>query len=208
MSKEHVWVSRSMMDSRLIKSFTNPFLESDRKKLIVAGDANNAGKPLTEDYFPSEVYQMAPGRKPKKLPDFCMADGYVVSEPVAEIFRRFDMGQGALYPVRVLQYDRKTPLEGSYFFLNFGNSKTAFLPEMSESIKRNPYDNSDIWKLRANCKSGDVAVSANALNGPDIWIDTRLTTAFFLSDRLVQALKAAKLTRYFGLLECRVVPLH
>lgn len=117
------------------------------------------------------------------------------------------MGQGALYSVRVLQYDRETPVEGSYYFLNFGNQKTAFLPEMSQCVKK-VYDHSDIWALKGKIDEDAVAVSANALNGPDIWIDPRMNRAFFLSDRLVLALKAAKLTRSFGLRRCRVVPLH
>lgn len=107
----------------------------------------------------------------------------------------------------MLQYDRKTPVEGTYYCLNFGNTTTAFLPEMSECINR-PYDHSDIWSLKGKIDEGAVAVSANALKGPDIWIDTRMVRAFFLSDRLVQALKAAKLTRSFGLRRCRVVSLH
>ena len=42
------------------------------------------------------------------------------------------------------------------------------------------------------------------LQGPDIWCDPKVQSVFFLSDRLVQALTAAKMRRYFHLIPCDV----
>lgn len=87
MSNNKVWVSWSMMDSTLIKSFKNPLAESDPIKLVSASDANDAGKPLEAEDFPAEVYHKVPSKNHKQLPDFGMAGGWVVSEAVAEVFR-------------------------------------------------------------------------------------------------------------------------
>jgi len=54
-------------------------------------------------------------------------------------------------------------------------------------------------------EDGQIAVSTAALSGPDLWIDTQFCNAFFLSDRLAQALRAAKVSRPFGLLRCRII---
>jgi len=126
---------------------------------------------------------------------------------MADVLRRFDLGQGALYPVRVLEYDRETPVEGNYFHINFGNVKEAFLPEMSPTAQRR-HDGIDIWKRIVPAKNDEMAVRGTALTGPDIWIDPRFYNAFFLRGCLVQALKAAKLTRGLWLSRCRVIKDH
>jgi len=62
-----------------------------------------------------------------------------------------------------------------------------------------------MWKLPFVPKDYDMAVTKAALVGPDLWIDPLVRKALFLSDPLAQALKAAKLTRPFGLRKCRVI---
>lgn len=55
-------------------------------------------------------------------------------------------------------------------------------------------------------KDNQIAVSSRvALTGPDVWIDPTLLHPIFFSDRLVQALRAAKVTRTIRLRSCRVV---
>ena len=54
-------------------------------------------------------------------------------------------------------------------------------------------------------KNDDIAVSPAALEGVDLWRDTALTQAPFLSPRLVKAIRAAKLTRHWDMRRCRVV---
>ena len=120
------------------------------------------------------------------------------------MLRQFDLGEGALYPTKLFQNDRTTPVEGEYFCLNFGNQKQAFVPEYSPTANK-PYPTQDIWQLALNPKDDDIAVTKTAMVGPDLWVDPDLRNAFFLSDPLVQALKAAKLTRRFGLRKCRVI---
>lgn len=126
---------------------------------------------------------------------------------MAEVLRGFDLGRTSLYPTKAFRYDRKTPLEGDYFCLNFGETKAAFLPEQSPR-KEGSAAFAKVqtkWTLRVVPKDGDLAVDETALVGPDLWIDPRVRSAFFLSDRLARALQAAKLARWWGLFRCRVL---
>lgn len=206
MSTDKIWISRAMMDSTIITAFRPDETIWSSEKIIDTRKRNTAGEPLSEEFFPTELH----GKYhdyffSEKLPDICTAGPYwIVSEPVAEVFRQFDLGESALYPVKMLQHDRETPVEGTYFHLNFGNTKDAFLPE--HSLKpRKIYSHSDIWRVRGVPKDGDVAVRATALKGADIWLDPRLRDGLFLSDRLVQALRDARLDSSFSLSECKVM---
>ena len=132
----------------------------------------------------------------------------MVSAEFAAVLRDFDLGQNALYPVRVLKYNRKTPVEGEYFCINFGERKASFLPEISKAKISKSYweEEEKRWTLLIVPEDDDIALDASALEGPDLWIENpRFWRAFFLSDRLVQALRAAKMTRRLGLFRCRVI---
>ena len=54
-------------------------------------------------------------------------------------------------------------------------------------------------------KDSDIAVSASALEGCDLWTDTALDGALFLSGPLEAALKVAKLTRNLRRAKCTIV---
>ena len=206
MSTGRIWMSRVMVDSTLTKAFRPDEAICSSEKIIDTQKRNLAGEPLSEKFFPTELHGKYHDYVfTNNLPDIFTAGPYwIVSESLADVFRQFDLGEGALYPVKVLQHDRKTPVEGTYFHLNFGNIKDAFLPE--HSLKpRKIYSHSDIWRVPGVPKDGDVAVRATALKGADIWLDPKLRGGLFLSDRLVQALREAKLTRRFGLSRCKVM---
>jgi hypothetical protein len=204
-----VWVSRAPMDSTLVKGFTSDLLIADRRTAVDAMERSQAGEALPPERFPREMYVADPGKKIRKLPDLANAGGFwTVSAAVAGTLRTVDLGRTSLYPTKAFRYDRKTPLEGAYFCLNFGERKTAFLPEQSPRAAKNPYDKVDSGDrtLPLVPRDGDIAVDRTALAGSDLWVDPLLRDAFFLSDRLVRALEAARLASRFGLFRCRVVP--
>ncbi len=203
-----VWISRAPMDTTLIKGFTNDLLVADKDSALDAMRRNEIGEALPPERFPKEFYR-DPGERVGKLPDLANTGGFwTVSAAVAGVLRSVDLGRSSLYPTKVFRYDRKTPLEGEYFCLNFGEQKQAFLPEHSPRATKNPYDKIDrgFRTLPLVPRDGDMAVDRMALAGPDLWIDPLVRDAFFLSDSLAQALMAAKLARRFGLFRCRVVP--
>lgn len=95
-------------------------------------------------------------------------------------------------------------MPGTHYWLAIGEQKEALFAEEStalEALDRRK----NLWTLWAGAEDNGIAVTAEALQGVDLWADPTLTRSVFLSDRLAKALKAAKLTRRFGLRKCRVV---
>jgi len=64
----------------------------------------------------------------------------------------------------------------------------------------------DLWRSFAEAND-EIAVSSAALEeGPDMWIDPRLSSKIFLSGTLVKAIRQAKIKEgYLRLLRCRIV---
>ena len=210
MKKETVWVSRAMSDSTLVKAITCDELATDPDPIIETMENSRKGKPMPADRFPKRLHRKYGDADIKKLPDICMAGGFwVVSAACADVLRQFDLGQTALYPVEIFQHDKKSRVEGEYFYLAFGETKNVFEPNetpdatgLSTGATQKPIR---FWRPRAGFEDGNIAVNKLALEGVDLWIDPSLLRIFFLSHALVQALKAAKLTRRFGLRKCRIV---
>lgn len=206
---ERVFVSRALMDTTLTKGFTADIFIKDSKWATDAMHRNGHGEPLPADRFPKEIYHDGDGPV-GKLPDLFNAGGvWVVSAACADILRRFELGRTSLYPTKLFLHDRKTPIDGDYFCINFGERKEALLPERSNNL-RSPWADMDhpiqhVRKVSLAPKDFDVAVRATALAGPAIWFDPLLRSAFFVSGPLAAALKAAKMARNFGLYECRVI---
>ena len=208
MSDDIVWASQAMMDSTLIKRFTSDLFEMNRECFRDAMAARDGGMPIPEDGFPKQLFSKTE-RRFKSLPDFFNGGGYcIVSTELADALRQFDLGEGSLRPVEVLQYDRETRVPGRYECLSFGARKETFLPERTLRCTRH-YEGQDIWGVSANLQDDEIALRETALQGPDLWMETpRLPRVFFLSDPLVRAIKAAKLSRRLGLRRCRVLADH
>ena len=206
MASDRAWVSQAFMDTTIVRYLLSEGYIADPHREVEIMNRNVRGVPMSAEHFPKEIYGEYRTSRIKKLPDLCNAgDTWLVSAALAGVLREFDLGRTSLYPTKVLQFDRKTPVEGEYLCINFGERKASFLPEESPKAKR-VYPDQDIWKLSLDPKDDDVVLGAGALEGPDLWLEEpRFTKAFFLSDRLVRALRDAKLARHFGLRRCRVI---
>jgi hypothetical protein len=199
-----------MSDSTLVKAITCDELKTDPDPIIETMENSRKGQPMPADRFPKRLHGEYRDVHIKKLPDIFMAGGFwVVSAACADVLRQFDLGQTALYPVEIFQHDKKTRVEGDYFHLAFGEVKNVFEPDetpdatgLSTGATQKPIR---FWRPRAGFEDGNIAVNKLALEGVDLWIDPSLLRTFFLSDALVKALKAATMTRRFGLRKCRVV---
>ncbi len=201
-----VWVSGVMTDPRQLRPLTNDLGESDLHATVELIKRNDAGEPLGPECFPRAIWPADHAKRSwDVMPDLFYGYGYwVVSSACAEVLRRFDLGNGALYPVKVFKKDRKTPVRGSYFCLNFGNVRQVFLPEESPTT-RHDTDPERYYPPPGLLLDDAIAVSTRALGGADIWIDPLLRRAFFVSGPLGGALIAAKVSRWFGLKKCRMV---
>jgi len=203
---EHVWVaSFTRIEVSHGKFMSCELVETDIQALSKTVRANNHGEPLGADAFPRQLWNQKP--KPiKQLPQiFKGASYWVLGGKAAQVFRQFDLGGGGLYPVEVLQKDRRTRIEGEYFCLCFGNTKSALVWDQSPGVRPVTPDRTEYWSLNPVPADDSIALTSAALGGPDLWIDPALWLAFFVSDGLAQALKAAKVDGPFSFTRCRVV---
>ncbi|MGN7737667.1 hypothetical protein [Ensifer sp. 22564] len=197
-----IWASRAFMDSTRIKGFTADPLPTGMG-LGQMAKLNEAGERMSAEHFPKEIFAKYPDKKEKKQADLVLAAGaVVVSAACADVLRQFELGHSSLYPIKLFQHDRKTPVEGEYFCLNIGERKDVFLPELSRGVTTL---GSGKLLMPPNLHDDDVAVSPAALEGPDLWVSPPLIQIFFLSDRLTQALRAARMGKVFGFRACRIV---
>lgn len=204
-----VWICTPSTYAGYANSFTNSFAVSDKRKQGLEWcERNWSGEALPAECFPSEIFATKPPRGAgHKLPHlFSDASFWVVSDAAAAVLRSFDLGAGNLYPVRVLEMDRQTPVGGAWFCLNFGNRKDGLLPQHSiRMYDTYVYGGAKAWMIPKKLVDGDLAVGSAVRGGADIWIDPIAADAFFVSDQLGKALKKAKLDKSFHLKSCRVL---
>jgi hypothetical protein len=127
------------------------------------------------------------------------------------VLSKFDFGAGGgLVPQPIYEADETTPLPGPFYIVNFGSMKDCFLPDASTNIGK-PSVNHQTGKTRWSLdylKDGDVAVSTGALAGADLWMCPGVEGRIFMSNRVVEALRAALSDADFAefrLHRCRVV---
>lgn len=204
-----VWVSLAPASAEPIKAITTDITDRDLREATSFASRNDKGDPLPRECFPQRAQLDKNVDRPDNLNRVhhlfrATAGFWFVSEQCAEVFRRFDMGQGALYPVEVFELDGETPVKDRYFCLNFGNSKDVFVPGDAKSLRKSRM-NQQRRILMAFAVDGDVTVTSAALIGPDLWCAPHLLQAFFLSNRLAEALRQAGCDKPFFLRRCTLV---
>lgn len=204
-----VWVSQAMTDPGLVKGFIPITDSADPERAVDAARRNETGQPLPADRFPARFFEgsQRPDEDsgPEPLPDlFNAGDFWVVSAALAQVLRGAELGRTSLYPTQLLREDRATPIDAEYFCLNFGEARDAFDAGRSPKVQPSQEKGAD-WLLPDALDDGDIALTPEALDGPDLWVDPGLGNAFFLSGTLVAALRDASLADGLGLRRCRVV---
>jgi hypothetical protein len=199
-----VWVSRAMKQASNQRPLRHSFSDDQRSFAIDCKRKNEMGEPLGRECFPEVIYG-APNAKEKdyRLPNLFFAGSYwAASKAAADVLRLFDLGNGALYPVRVLKSDLQTPVGNECFCINFGNAKSVVVVEQSEKIRPGAQGR---YIMPPTLADDQLAVSSEALTPPDIWIDPQIWDAFFMSAALGNALREAKVQEGFFLTRCRVL---
>ena len=207
---QHVWISDFLRHSDLVVMFNSDIAENNVEAAIEGLNLLTPGCRVPRDLCPRRVWNDKGRKERKRLPHLSIINGYpVISEAAAAVIGKFDLGGGALYPIDgAFQSDRATPIEGEYFCRVFGNQKHAFQPE--ESPDKRPFGvkvdgEYRRWNLPIVPKDDGLAVSAIAVEGPDVWVDPLLFKSVFLSSRLAEAVDLAGLGKTFRLFRCRVV---
>lgn len=208
MSKPTVWAS-SVMVSIYGKMFFRNALDFDEgpvdPRLQGSRRRNEAGEVLSAESFPPEIWGVRGRKDYESLPDIFMGYGpWIVSRAAADVIQQFDIGQGQFFPIRVLKKDRKTPIPGEWLCINFGNVKTAYLGGGRDPT---PYIEAPTIRhaMPYPVQDNMLMVSADALEGPDIWVDPQIRDTFFVSGRLAKGLKDAGVARAFGFKKCKIV---
>ncbi|CAN7584326.1 hypothetical protein LJR220_005358 [Bradyrhizobium sp. LjRoot220] len=179
------------------------------EKAFAAMERHAAGYPLERSDLPeaSAVFDKKCFSRVRDL--FVVGGIFVVRERLAEVFARFDLGDGGLVPLTIYQEDLTTPVQGKFYFLNLGARKRSVLPSESKNVKlvaSNSTTGIEIWKVNPWAEDGDVALSEAALGGADLWVEEIARDGLFMSEALAAALREAKFkTDYFELKECRIV---
>jgi len=194
-----------MQASRLILYVHTDIFQNDQTRAAEGERRNERGEFVPADMCPKRVWLEADEDRP--IPDIFFAEGQpIVSASVAEILSRFDLGNGALYPVSegVFQSDNATPIAGAYFSWIFGNAKRAFLEAYSPTAEPLSPGRRDRCIFPFAMSDGAFAVSRDALSGPDVWVDPLLLKSIFVSGALGDALETAGLREALCLFKCRI----
>lgn len=133
---EKIWVSPTHLPSIVSKLTTNPDAEQDDYQQELERNDQimqkyDRGITLTDEERPRRAHPYYRDEyRIRKLPDFFAVNRYlVVSSAFAEVLRRFDLGNGGLFPIDLYKGNRINRFPGEWYFLNFGCLKQAFLPE-------------------------------------------------------------------------------
>ena len=139
--------------------------------------------------------------------DLMVGDFLMVSQDVADVLRRFDLGQNQLISLDGIYGGRERDmLDKPYFILTLVNRKTAFSAEGCDSAAIRQ-DGAPWWTLALqDFADGSIAVTENALGPPDLWKDPATPLDLYVSDRLKAELDAQGIGKMMGLRRCRVVP--
>lgn len=172
------------------------------------------GELLRPEDVPTDFFAVAHWADHRKAPLHIFTNGFlIITEESATVLRQFDLGECRLHPVRLWHPDRKTRFGTGHNVLNFASRKDAFLPDRSPLARYEAYINRPasaqgkpgFWMLPPNEADDQLVFSKAALDGPDLWWEPSFFNLFFLSHRLAQALKAAKLAKHWRLFRCPVV---
>jgi hypothetical protein len=180
------------------------------------------GEKLADDEIPSVFYVLKNRNFKNNNPAFYAHGFIVVQEKCADVLRKFDLGESSLVETKILDSDRKTPVHGKFFVLNFGSQKDTLLEEQSLGFSTKPkkefrsglgdlnwlhdskVPNEDRYWLPMKRADDGLKLSRSCLEGVDLWHESRLLDAIFFSARLHDALKAAKMATPFKFFRCSV----
>lgn len=213
---QHVWVVPTFSLDHVSKHnfASNMLYEGQHTKFHDGVKANDRGELLSEDYFPKAIYPVPkfthpkdqpPPKDIKRLPQvFSMGLGghWVISERCKDILSAHDLGKSQFFPVQILQPDRETAFPGSFFFVNFAEQKSTILLDKSEGKMK--YQFGETYHILPCVEDDQVIVDSTSIEGADLWVDSGLEHAFFMSNRLANALDGENLKIPWRMKRCLI----
>ncbi len=126
---------------------------------------------------------------------------------MAEVFDDFDLGRGWLKPVELYLEDQVTKVDHLYSVLSVSEKKLTVNIERTTCTRpifpKSPRHR--IPTFRSKTPTKEVFVFRDALKGPDIWKDSNISGATFISGRLHKALAAKGFDKFLMPYKCILV---
>jgi hypothetical protein len=213
-----VWASNSMMDPRVMVPIR--IMPNDRSHFDLEPDESRHWAAVNMDYnealikdasvLPKVFTGFKLDTKLVRLPDFFMGGGFfIVSQKFADAFQKFDLGYGGFSPVTIYHGDRNSFIsERQFYILYFGCQKQAFIPDLSNPTafyRKTQVRGGYLRYSGPMIGDADSVLGSQALEGPDLWIDVTVAGSFFMSNRLVEAVNTAGLSKNMSLKKCKVI---
>jgi hypothetical protein len=168
-----VWATNCLTDSELMYAISSDKTLEDGRSAADTMERSEKGEPMPKERFPKEMYIDSESDEITSVPDIFSCGFWVVSARFAEVLCRFDLGKTALYPVKLFHHDRKTPFEGEYFTLAFGETRDTFVPEESPEAMKFPFTKKNLWVASLGREDNGLALSDDALQGVDLWMEKK-----------------------------------
>lgn len=206
---EYVWVSALFKTATLNRGWDIDLFHDGN-----TGDgsllfANKNGLPIAPEMRPHKIWANSDDPPIKKLPPvFNIGYALLIEQDLTSVFDHADLGEGDILPMDdgIYQADQSTRYAKNYASWVIGNKKSAvLLDETVAKSKLNPM--SAAWHLDSSLALTDdtVAVSREALVGPDQWVDPLLQGSLFFSGTLGDRIAEAGLRNAFFMHQCRVI---
>jgi hypothetical protein len=207
----YVWASNPSA-YLLLRGLNSDIFERDPETYLEAKRRNDCGLPVPPQMCPKRMWidetsEAETGFKALPFPELFRSGTYwMMSRRAADIFRKYDLGEGALYPVEEGIYlaDNVTPTGQEFVCWIRGNTKDSFMQDSSVRVKPRTLDRR-LWKTASTLQDDDLALSDLALSGPAVWMEQRLFHCVFLAGDLGDQLIKAGLKTAFALQRCRVI---
>lgn len=205
-----VWCANLFSNLDTFAPYEGPGATAEEQKALVQGSGKNRfGFELALEDFPSRVTSMR--TPPVALTDYAFISGRfpMVSPKLAEVLRSLDMGVSSFYQTQFFSEDGTAPLEHAHLFWNFANRKDALAVDACHGISRLPAPKgrkiAETYASRDPVEDGDLAVNADALTGPDFWVDSKYADAVFFSARFENLMSETGFRALFPLKTVRVI---
>lgn len=175
--------------------------------VIKAHRRHIAGGALERTDFPEAMYVFAENNWKRVGDLFCAGPFYAVKGRLADVLKDFDLGSGGLIEFPIYQADKTTRLPGPFYLLNFGAVKDNFVTSESRklySLRTVAENGYELWATD-DLEDGDIALTAAAFEGADLWHERKLERRLFMSGRLHDAVLAAKIKVKFRFAKVRII---
>ena len=135
-----------------------------------------------------------------------------VTAEMRGLLESLNPGPMMFHPINVANATRTAPLwEGAELFIvQFLEVRRETIIDQSGALSKKPVagtcpDGAGRHLIGSTDGPDPIVVLPPMEDGAEIWMDDRVENSIFMSDRVAQAIRGAKMSRAWGLLPCRVV---